>query len=43
MIIVVSIGVFFATVQELVYLRYNKKVLKEYRQQGGEKPWLYTP
>lgn len=43
MIIMVAGGMFFAIIQELIYLRYNKKVLERHRQEGGEKPWLYVP
>ncbi|KAF2008684.1 MFS general substrate transporter [Aaosphaeria arxii CBS 175.79] len=42
-IIMVSIGMFFAIVQEAVYLRYNKKALKKHQEEGGERPWLYQP
>jgi hypothetical protein len=42
-IIMVAIGMFFAAVQEAVYISYNQKVLSKWRKEGGEKPWLYTP
>lgn len=42
-IIMVAIGMFFAIVQEGVYLWYNKKVTKKWEEEGGERPWLYTP
>jgi len=43
MIIMVSVGIFFAGVQEVVYWRYNKKAEKKWKQEGGEKPWFYVP
>ncbi|KAH6611874.1 major facilitator superfamily domain-containing protein [Boeremia exigua] len=42
-IIMVTIGMFFAIVQELVYILYNRRVLRIWKAEGGEKPWLYTP
>ncbi|KAH7071064.1 major facilitator superfamily domain-containing protein [Paraphoma chrysanthemicola] len=42
-IIMVSIGMFFAIVQEAVYIVYNRRLLRRWEQTGGEKPWLYTP
>lgn len=43
MTILVAVGMFFAIVQEVIYLRYNRKVLKKHEEEGGEKPWLYMP
>ncbi|KAF2786946.1 MFS general substrate transporter [Melanomma pulvis-pyrius CBS 109.77] len=43
MIILVAGGMFFAIVQEVVYLRYNNKALKRHKEEGGERPWLYVP
>lgn len=43
MIIMVAVGMFFAIMQELVYFRYNKKAEKRWREEGGERPWLYVP
>ncbi|KAF2690199.1 MFS general substrate transporter [Lentithecium fluviatile CBS 122367] len=42
-IVMVSVGMFFAGVQEVVYWRYNQKAEKKWREEGGEKPWLYVP
>ncbi|KAF2029768.1 MFS general substrate transporter [Setomelanomma holmii] len=42
-IIMVAIGMSFATVQEAVYIVHNRRVLRRWEQTGGEKPWLYTP
>ena len=42
-IIMVAIGMFFAIVQEGVYLWYNRRLVRRWRVEGGEKPWLYTP
>ncbi|KAL1605868.1 hypothetical protein SLS59_002987 [Nothophoma quercina] len=42
-IIMVAIGMFFAIVQEVVYILYNRRALREWKEIGGEKPWLYTP
>jgi predicted MFS family arabinose efflux permease len=42
MIVLVGVGILFAGVQEMVYLRYNRKVEKKYKEEGGEKPWLYV-
>ena len=42
-IIMVAIGMFFAIVQEVVYILYNQRALREWKEIGGEKPWLYTP
>ena len=43
MICLVAVGIFFAVVQEVVYLRYNKRALKKHSTEGREKPWLYVP
>jgi MFS family permease len=42
-IIMVAVGMVFATVQEMVYVFHNRRVLKKWEATGGEKPWLYTP
>ena len=42
-IIMVAIGMFFAIVQEAVYISYNRTALRKWEEVGGEKPWLYTP
>ncbi|CAO2652917.1 Nn.00g023280.m01.CDS01 [Neocucurbitaria sp. VM-36] len=41
--ILVAVGMVFAIVQVGVYVLYNKKVLRRWKSEGGEKPWLYTP
>jgi hypothetical protein len=43
MIIMVSVGMVFAGVQEVVYWRYNKKAEKKWKEEGGEQPWFYVP
>ncbi|KAJ8112320.1 hypothetical protein OPT61_g5286 [Boeremia exigua] len=42
-IIMVAIGMGFAIAQELVYVRYNRRAVKRWKEVGGEQPWLYTP
>jgi hypothetical protein len=42
-IIMVAVGMFFAIVQEAVYISYNRTALRKWKEVGGEKPWLYTP
>lgn len=41
--ILVAVGIFFAIVQVGVYVWYNKRLLRRWNHEGGEKPWLYTP
>ena len=43
MIIMVSVGILFAGLQEIIYLRYNKKALKKQDEEGCEQLWLYVP
>lgn len=43
MIIMVTVGIVFAIVQEVVYLWYNKKMTKKYREEAVEVSWLYVP
>ncbi|KAF2730687.1 MFS general substrate transporter [Polyplosphaeria fusca] len=43
MIVMVSVGMFFAIVQETIYLVYNRRATKKYRRGHGEEQWLYTP
>ncbi|KAF2621411.1 hypothetical protein BU25DRAFT_416185 [Macroventuria anomochaeta] len=42
-IIMVAVGIFFVIVQELAYVLYNRRALRKWKEEGGEKPWLYTP
>jgi hypothetical protein len=42
-IIMVAVGMFFAIVQELVYVLYNRGAMRKWKEEGGERPWLYTP
>ncbi|KAF2995053.1 hypothetical protein E8E13_001495 [Curvularia kusanoi] len=42
-IVMVAVGMIFALAQELVYIVYNRKALRKWKEQGGERPWLYTP
>lgn len=42
-IIMVAVGMVFAIVQEGVYISYNRKALRKWKEEGGEEPWLYTP
>ena len=42
-IVMVAVGMVLAIVQVGVYVGYNKKLVKRWGVEGGEKPWLYTP
>ncbi|UPX20643.1 uncharacterized protein EKO05_0010871 [Ascochyta rabiei] len=42
-IIMVAVGMLFAVLQEVVYVSYNRKVLRKWEAEGGKRPWLYTP
>lgn len=42
-IIMVAVGLLFAVVQECVYIAYNRKALRKWEIEGGDRPWLYTP
>lgn len=42
-IVMVAIGMLFAIVQELVYIMYNRRALRRWKLEGGDRPWLYTP
>ena len=42
-IVMVAVGMLFAIVQELVYVLYNRSAMRKWKEEGGERPWLYTP
>jgi MFS family permease len=42
-IIMVAVGMVFAIVQDVVYLIHNRRAMRKWEANRGEKPWLYTP
>ena len=43
MILMVATGEIVAIVQEIIYITHNRRAEKKWREEGGEKPWLYVP
>ncbi|KAL6711040.1 hypothetical protein ACN47E_006915 [Coniothyrium glycines] len=41
--IMVGVGMVFAIIQVGVYVVHNKKTVRKWEEQGGTRPWLYTP